>query len=107
MADDHATTWDEFKDVVNMTPAALRKHLDSEESKQVGQKKGGGESTGHAMGRRILEIKDKKKADLTDDDYAAMKKVVGYVHHHPDLRNEARPARSRAVAGHRNRWSER
>ena len=83
MSDDHATIWDEFKDAVNMTPSALRKHLDSEESKEVGQKKdGGGESTGHAMGRRILEIKDKKKADLTDDDYAAMKKVVGYVHRH-------------------------
>ena len=40
MADDHATIWDEFKDAVNMTPAALRKHLDSEESQEVGQKKG-------------------------------------------------------------------
>lgn len=91
MADDHATIWDEFKDAVNMTPAALRKHLDSEESQEVGQKKGGsGESTGHAMGRRILEIKDKKKADLTDDDYAAMKKVVGYVHRHLKQGGEAR-----------------
>jgi len=82
MADDHATIWDEFKDAVNMTPAALRKHLDSEESKEVGQKKDGDESTGHEMGRRILAIKDKKKADLTDDDYTAMRKVVGYVHRH-------------------------
>ena len=27
-------------------------------------------------------IKHKKKADLTDDDSAHMKKVVGYVHRH-------------------------
>ncbi len=74
--DDHAATWADFNEAVNMTPAALKKHLDSEASKEVGQKKGGGESTGHAMGRRILAIKDTKKADLTDDDYAAMRKVV-------------------------------
>ncbi len=27
-------------------------------------------------------MKRKKKAELTDDDYAHMRKVVGYVHHH-------------------------
>ena len=32
--------------------------------------------------RRIVEIKRKKKADLTDDDYAHMKKVVAYVRRH-------------------------
>ncbi|TXN41116.1 DUF3140 domain-containing protein [Methylobacterium sp. WL7] len=80
--DDHAQTWSAFNDAVNMTPAALRKHLDGTASREVGQKKDGAESTGHAMGRRILAIKDKKKADLTDDDYAAMRKVVGYVHRH-------------------------
>ncbi|MCJ2016335.1 DUF3140 domain-containing protein [Methylobacterium sp. E-065] len=79
---DHAETWKDFNEAVNMTPAALKKHLDSEASQEVGQKKDGDESTGHEMGRRILAIKDTKKADLTDDDYAAMRKVVGYVHRH-------------------------
>ncbi|GJD58320.1 DUF3140 domain-containing protein [Methylobacterium dankookense] len=79
---DHAETWKDFNAAVNMTPAALRKHLDSEASKAVGQKTDGDESTGHAMGRRILAIKDTAKADLTEDDYAAMRKVVGYVHRH-------------------------
>lgn len=37
---------------------------------------------GHDAGRQIVEIKGKKKADLTDDDYAVMRKVVGYVHRH-------------------------
>ena len=32
--------------------------------------------------RRIVEIKRKKKADLADDDYAHMKKVVAYVRRH-------------------------
>ncbi len=40
--DDHAATWADFNEAVNMTPAALKKHLDSEASKEVGQKKGGG-----------------------------------------------------------------
>ncbi len=61
--DDHAKTWSEFSEAVNMTPAALRKHLDGAASQAVGQKKDGDESTGHEMGRRILAIKDKKKAD--------------------------------------------
>ena len=79
---DHAQTWKDFGEAVNMTPAALKKHLDSEASQSVGQKDGGGEATGHKEGRRILEIKAKKKADLTDDDYAHMRKVVGYVRRH-------------------------
>ncbi|GJD87378.1 hypothetical protein BHAOGJBA_0880 [Methylobacterium hispanicum] len=87
---DHAETWTAFNEAVNMTPAALRKHLDSEDSREVGQKSDGDESTGHAMGRRILEIKDKKKADLSDDDYAAMRKVVGYVHRHLKQGGKAR-----------------
>lgn len=80
--DNHGTVWKDFEAAVNMTPAALRKHLESAASQAVGQKTDGGEATGHAMGRRILAIKDRKKADLTDDDYAAMRKVVGYVHRH-------------------------
>ena len=88
--DDHAKTWSEFSEAVNMTPAALRKHLDGAASQAVGQKKDGDESTGHEMGRRILAIKDKKKADLTDNDYAAMRKVVGYVHRHLKQGGEAR-----------------
>ncbi|GJD44267.1 hypothetical protein AFCDBAGC_2133 [Methylobacterium cerastii] len=79
---DHEQTGKDFDAAVNMTPAALRKHLDSEASQSVGQKDGGGEATGHKEGRRILEIKAKKKAELTDDDYAHMQKVVGYVRRH-------------------------
>ncbi|MFG1924232.1 DUF3140 domain-containing protein [Cryptosporangium sp. NPDC048952] len=80
--DDDQDTWREFKDAVNMAPAEIEKWLESDESKSVGAKSGGGESVGHHSGRRIVEILRAKKADLTDDDYAHMRKVVGYVHRH-------------------------
>jgi len=91
---DPADTLAEFKRVMNMTPAALRKWLDSPDSHAVGMTPegervtrdsghdGGEESVGHGMGRRILELKAKKQADLSGDDLAAMRKVVGYVHRH-------------------------
>ena len=78
-----------FAEAVNMTPAALEKWLQTDESKEVGyadggpkSAPGGKESVGHHSGRRIIEIKRKKKADLTEDDYAHMNKVVGYVNRH-------------------------
>jgi DNA topoisomerase VI subunit B len=76
-------TYSEFSDAVNMTAKQLESWLDTEESKEVGQKKGGsGESTGHEMGRRIIKLLNTKKGDLTEDDHAAMRKVVGYVKRH-------------------------
>ena len=74
--------WDDFRSAVNMTPKQLEDWLATEESRSVGQKDGGGEATGHASGRRIVKILQTKKADLTDDDAAHMKKVVGYVSRH-------------------------
>ncbi|TXR56239.1 DUF3140 domain-containing protein [Quadrisphaera setariae] len=66
-----------------MTAKELEDWLASDESQEVGQKSGGsGESTGHASGRRIVELLRTKKDDLTDDDVAHMRKVVGYVERH-------------------------
>ena len=70
----------DFDDAVNMTPAQLEKWLDTDESKSVGQ--GDGESVGHRSGRHIVKILRAKKDDLSDSDYAHMRKVVGYVHRH-------------------------
>lgn len=85
-ADEKRETIAAFREAVNMTPAAIAKFLETEDSKRVGWKgpdgKGEGESVGHKSGRRIVEIKGKKQADLTDDDLAHMKKVVSYVHRH-------------------------
>ena len=82
MADDDDTTWDDFRRTVNMTARELEKWLGSDESQSVGQKKGSKESTGHASGRRIIEILKAERADLTADDYAHMRKVVGYAKRH-------------------------
>lgn len=79
--DERQRVEEEFDDAVTMTAKQLRTWLDTGESKKVGDREGG-ESTGHASGRRIATILDKKKADLTDDDYDHMRTVVGYVHRH-------------------------
>lgn len=74
---------DEFNEVVNMSSSTLEKWLDTDESKSVGQKKDGdNESIGHESGKKIIGILAKKQADLTDDDYAHMRKVISYVRRH-------------------------
>jgi hypothetical protein len=72
-----------FSQAVNMAPVELEEWLDTDQSHRVGFKKDGeGESVGHASGRRILSILAKRKAELDDDDYAHMRKVVGFVSRH-------------------------
>ncbi|AZS37750.1 hypothetical protein CVS47_02396 [Microbacterium lemovicicum] len=80
--DDPKKTRKEFDEAVNMTASELETWLDTDESREVGDKSGGGESTGHASGRHIIEILRTKKDDLTDADLAHMRKVVGYVKRH-------------------------
>ena len=76
----------DFGDAVNMSAPELQDWLATRESRAVGWKgkdgKGAGESVGHASGRRIVTILGKRKAELTDDDIAHMRKVVGYVRRH-------------------------
>ena len=73
----------DFDDAVNMTAAEIEAWLKTPESRKVGFKKDGkGESVGHASGRRIVEILRSTAADLSDADYAHMRKVVGYVRRH-------------------------
>jgi hypothetical protein len=78
----HDEIWSEWQDLVNMPPSALKKWLESDESQSVGDTGGDGESTGHKSGKRILEIKEKKKSDLDDADWSHMGKVVGYIKRH-------------------------
>jgi hypothetical protein len=74
--------WADWQEAVNLTAGQLEQWLESEESRSVGDTAGDGESTGHKSGRRIVDILRSKKSDLTDDDVAHMRKVVGYVHRH-------------------------
>ena len=77
---------EDFAEAVNMTASELKDWLQTKESRAVGWRgkdgKGSGESVGHASGRRIVSILGKRKAELTVDDYAHMRKVVGYVRRH-------------------------
>ena len=73
---------EEFDEAVNMNTDELKKWLETEESKEVGQKDGGGESKGHESGRKIIEILSKDESDYTEDDFDHMRRVVSYVHRH-------------------------
>jgi len=77
-----AETYTEFRKLVNMAPTELEKWLDTEESNSTGQDSGDGESIGHKSGKKIIDIKGKKKEDLTDADYEHMHKVVSYISRH-------------------------
>jgi len=77
---------EDFEATVNMDPAALETWLATEESHSVGWKgpdgKGKGESVGHRSGRRIVQILRTPVYELEPDDYAHMRKVVGFIRRH-------------------------
>jgi hypothetical protein len=80
--DDHAQVHARFHDAVNMAPAEIEAWLETEESRAVGFKRDGGESVGHASGRRIVQILRTPKAELDGGDFAHMRKVIGFVRRH-------------------------
>ena len=68
-----------------MTAGELEEWLETDESRKVGWKGAdgkAGESVGHASGRRIVEILRKSEADITVDDHAHMRKVIGFIRRH-------------------------
>jgi DNA topoisomerase VI subunit B len=73
---------EEFDEAVNMSSKELEEWLETEESKEVGQKDGDTESKGHESGRKIVEVLEKDEADYTEDDIDHMRRVVSYVHRH-------------------------
>ena len=83
---DKAKVRKDFDDAVNMTASEIKQWLVTKESKAVGFKgkdgKRSDESVGHASGRRIVAILGKTRNELTDEDFAHMRKVVGYVRRH-------------------------
>ena len=79
---DDATALKEFHEAVNMTASEIERWLETDQSKEVGQKQDGeGESTGHQSGRHIIEMLHSKE-DYSTGDYAQMRRVVSYVHRH-------------------------
>lgn len=80
----------EFDALVNLEPAELREWLETPQSRKVGMvRRGETESVGRQSGQRILEIRAKPIDDLTDADYAHMKKVIGYCRRHLAQRPQA------------------
>ncbi len=72
-----------------MTVEDIRNWLRTEESLRVGfRRPGETESVGHASGRRIVRILGKAATQLTDADYAHMRKVIGYTRRHRAQRPE-------------------
>jgi predicted NAD/FAD-dependent oxidoreductase len=72
----------DFRACVNLSADELEAWLATSESRRVGFKRDGGESVGHASGRRILALL-RVCADSSDEaDLAFMRKVVGFVRRH-------------------------
>ena len=73
----------EFDALVNLEPAELRRWLKTPQSHRVGMvRRGETESVGRQSAKRILAIRAKPVAELTDTDYGHMKKVIGYCRRH-------------------------
>ncbi len=82
MAKSNEQVAQEFDEAVNLSRKELEEWLETEESKEVGQKDGGGESKGHESGRKIVEMLGKDNSDYTEEDIDHMRRVVSYVHRH-------------------------
>ncbi|MBV9929384.1 MAG: DUF3140 domain-containing protein [Alphaproteobacteria bacterium] len=84
-----------FADAVNMTADEIDAWLETPESRKVGfRREGAAESVGHASGRRIAAILRTPEPERTAEDYAHMRKVVGFVRRHR-AQEPANPVTSR------------
>ncbi|MBE7176936.1 MAG: DUF3140 domain-containing protein [Mucilaginibacter polytrichastri] len=79
---DHEEIYQDFKKLVNMSASQLEKWLETDMSKEVGQKEGDGESTGRKSAKKIVKILQTKKDDLNSSDYTHMSKVIAYISRH-------------------------
>ena len=79
---DRSTVSRMFGEMVNLSADELEEWLLDERSLRVGQKKDGGESVGHASGRRIAAILRKPASERDEDDYRHMRKAVGFIRRH-------------------------
>ena len=83
-----------------MSAGELEEWLQTEESREVGQKDDGGESRGHESGYRIVQILEKDGDDYAEDDVSHVRDVVGYVYRH-----QAQMPKTEDVEESRRRYS--
>jgi hypothetical protein len=69
--------WEEFHLVVNMTSRELEEWLRTSAAGEEAEELP--DQAGRSLGRRVEAILGKRRTDLTDDDVAAMAKVVSVV----------------------------
>ncbi|HEY0311321.1 MAG TPA: DUF3140 domain-containing protein [Allosphingosinicella sp.] len=84
-----------FSVAVNMDAEEIEEWLETPESRRVGfRKEGATESVGHASGRRIAVILRTPEPEREADDYAHMRRVVGFIRRHR-AQEPANPVTSR------------
>src|SRR4051794_37597059 len=80
---DPQTVASAFAAAVNMSADEIEAWLETPQSRQVGfRREEADESAGHASGRRIAAILRTQEPARTAEDYAHMRKVVGFVRRH-------------------------
>lgn len=81
--DDAAALSREFHRLVNLTPRELAAWLERPESRRVGMvRRGEAESVGRQSARKILAILATPEGDLTEAQYAHMRKVIAFHRRH-------------------------
>lgn len=70
--------WDEFHRVVNMTSRELSEWLRTRSADEHAEEVP--DHAGTRTGRHVLDILQKRRGDLTDDDERIMRKVVDRIH---------------------------
>jgi hypothetical protein len=94
-APDRKTIATAFSKAVNMGAGELEDWLRTPESHRVGfRREGTTESVGHASGRRIVAILRTPEPERSEEDYAHMRKVAGFVRRHR-AQEPANPVTSR------------
>lgn len=79
-APDRERVENDFRASVNMSADEIEAWLATPESRAVGFKRNGGESVGHAAGRRIVGLL--RAGPENESDFAFMRKVVGFHRRH-------------------------
>ncbi|MGI4020045.1 MAG: DUF3140 domain-containing protein [Janthinobacterium lividum] len=80
--EDNKEAYNKFQDLVNMSASEIKGWLEKDESKEVGQDSGDGESIGRKSAKHIIAILKSKKDDLSEDDYHHIHKVISYISRH-------------------------
>jgi hypothetical protein len=70
--------WEEFHRVVNMTSRELAEWLRTRSAGETGETLP--DEAGTKTGRGVLDVLQKRRVDLTDEDERVMRKVVDTVH---------------------------